>query len=204
MTKKLLVNEMQRLDMKKLNRMGVFRSQPDTLWTSTLAYGKREYGSIGYHLIEDLDGPVALRLNYKISNHDTKEKTSYDCEVSLAFTPCYYGGRRWWFICPLQTVQNCIYRCRVLFITPYNNRFGCRECCALSYECRQKHRDFYFEYFHKPQARFEAAMKNLRSRSPKKRMHAGREIVLMRRRFEEFDRLSAIRFKKFMEQTKCR
>ena len=110
MTRKLLVNEVQRLDLQKLNRMGVFRSQPNTLRTSTLAYGNREYGSIDYHLIEDSDGPVALRLFYKISNGCSKEKTSYDCEVSLAFTPCYYGGRRWWFICPLQSGQACVHR----------------------------------------------------------------------------------------------
>ena len=199
-SRKLLVNEVQRLDMQKLNRMGVFRGQPNKLWTSTLTYGNREYGSIWFYLIEDSDGPVALRLNYKISNNYSEEKTGYDYEVSLVSTPCFFGGKRFWFVCPWQTGQNCVRQCRIIYLTPYNSRFACRECCALTYECRQKHRDFYFEYLEKPQARFEAAMKNLSSSSGKKRRRAGREIALMRRRFDDFERLSAVRFQKLMGQ----
>ncbi len=71
---------------------------------------------------------------------------------------------------------------------------------AASYECRQKHREFYYEYLHKREARFEAAKKNLRSRSPKKMGLAWQEIALMRRRFDDFERLSAVRFQKLMGQ----
>jgi len=197
--KKMLVQEACGLDTLILQRRGVFECRPDMRWTSTWKSGDEVVSSIAYKLIEDLDGPAALRLIYHRRNRsDDSEK--FDYPVSIESTPCNYGGVRLWFICPLQARQNCVHRCRVIYITPYNDHFGCRECSELTYECRQKHRDFYYEYFHKPEARLEAAAKKLRSRSPKKMALGLQEIAGIRHRLDELERLSAIRFKKFMER----
>ena len=201
-SKKLLVQEVCGLDIVILQRRGVFESGPDMRWTSSWKMGDEVFGGMAYELIENFDGPAGLRLLYHLK-HRSDDSEKFDYPVWIESSPCNYGGFRWWFICPLQAGQNCVHRCRVIYITPHNDHFGCRECSALTYECRQKHRDFYYEYLHKPQARLEIAKKNLRSRSPKKMGLALQEIALMRRRFEEFERLSAIRSKKFMEQTKC-
>lgn len=44
------------------------------------------------------------------------------------------------------------------------------------------------------------SVKNLRSRSPKKTALAWREIALIGHRFDDFERLSAVRFQKLMGQ----
>ena len=41
-----------------------------------------------------------LVFRYSITNRETEEKTNYCYSVPLATTPCYFGGKRYWFICP--------------------------------------------------------------------------------------------------------
>jgi hypothetical protein len=49
--------------------------------------------------------------------------------IPLVTTPCNYGGRRWWAICP-----NCNARVRVLFITPRRQMLpACQVCCDVHY-----------------------------------------------------------------------
>ena len=53
---------------------------------------------------------------------------SYD--VRLAWTGCYLGGRRRWFLCP---AAGCGRRVAIL----YNGGiFACRHCCKLAYRCQ--------------------------------------------------------------------
>ncbi|NIR49636.1 hypothetical protein GWO09_14770 [candidate division KSB1 bacterium] len=201
-TRKLLVDEVHWLDMKSLKKMGVFTRGSNVRWTSRWTCRGEESGSVGYHLVEDSSGGLALRFIYTLTEPYTGKKTDFDYRVHLDSTPCNYGGRRWWFICPLRARPNCVRRCRVIYITPYNYTFGCRECSDLTYECRRKHRDYYYERLHKPQARHDKALKNLRSRSPKKRALARRELEWTRGQFEEFDRLADLRLAKLMNKAK--
>jgi hypothetical protein len=47
------------------------------------------------------------------------------------YTPCNYGGRRTWFLCP---------QCgrRVLILYGAGKRFLCRHCYGLTYSCQQE------------------------------------------------------------------
>ena len=57
-------------------------------------------------------------------------------KIDLVRTPCYYGGWRLWFQCPLP--RNCMI-CGGRHGVLYSNRgvFGCRVCHGMTYNCRQ-------------------------------------------------------------------
>jgi hypothetical protein len=44
-----------------------------------------------------------------------------------------FGGKRWWFACP-----GCARRCRVLYLPPASQRFGCRHCLELRYRSQSR------------------------------------------------------------------
>jgi len=50
--------------------------------------------------------------------------------ISLAHTPCHFGGHRAWFLCP-----ECDRRVGVLY---YQGQFHCRHCTDLHYESQYK------------------------------------------------------------------
>ena len=41
-----------------------------------------------------------FRLIYTQTNNETGEKKDFDYKIPLTSTPCNYGGKRYWFICP--------------------------------------------------------------------------------------------------------
>ena len=55
--------------------------------------------------------------------------------IRLTSTPCYFGGRRWWFVCPA-----CDRRAGVLYKPPHSRNYLCRHCHGLSYMLSQNHR----------------------------------------------------------------
>ncbi len=50
--------------------------------------------------------------------------------IGLDSTPCNYGGRRWWWLCPM-----CGQRRAILYLL--SERFECRTCCGLTYTTSQ-------------------------------------------------------------------
>lgn len=53
-----------------------------------------------------------------------------ECPVRLDWTPCNYGGRRAWFICP---AKGCGRRVAILYS---GGIFACRHCYQLVYACQ--------------------------------------------------------------------
>jgi hypothetical protein len=51
----------------------------------------------------------------------------YDYKIHLTTTQPHYGGKRWWFLCP---VQGCGRRVAVLYLA---HIFACRRCCNFTY-----------------------------------------------------------------------
>ena len=63
-------------------------------------------------------------------------------DISITTTPCYYGGVRYWFLCPA-VVDGVLCENRVgkLYLPPGGELFGCRQCYGLTYEsCQQSHK----------------------------------------------------------------
>ncbi len=87
----------------------------------------------------DEDNPY-VRLTYTSTNRATNKEKKLDYKVLLTSTPCHFGGKRWWFICPL-TVNGipCRRRLGVLYLG--GDYFGCRHCHDLTYESvKENHR----------------------------------------------------------------
>lgn len=75
-----------------------------------------------------------IELNYKIRNGSDEEWTSVKHQYPIVFTPCQYGGFRYWFICSIY--HNGVYcgrRVAKLYLGGGSNYFACRHCYNLSY-----------------------------------------------------------------------
>jgi hypothetical protein len=77
------------------------------------------------------------RLYYGLNNPWTGEKAFYDYKINLTATYCHWGGKRWWFECPL---EGCGRRVAKLYLPSGRKYFGCRSCHRLTYQtCRESH-----------------------------------------------------------------
>ncbi len=77
-----------------------------------------------------------FRLHYTHTSFDGV-KTDLDYRVEVVSTPCYFGGKRYWFICPLiKSGIPCRRRVGVLYSA--GKYYGCRRCCDLAYQSQQE------------------------------------------------------------------
>jgi len=75
-----------------------------------------------------------VRLQYT-KKYLNGEKKDFDYRVQLTTTPCYFGGKRYWFTCPLSRGGTpCGKRIGVLYRT--GDYFGCRHCHDLTYQSK--------------------------------------------------------------------
>jgi hypothetical protein len=78
-----------------------------------------------------------------ISNESDDYLYGNGVKIPLTKTPCYFGGERFWFICP-----DCHRRAGILYRPGYSSFFLCRHCHDLTYQSTQNRRTF-FEPFAK-------------------------------------------------------
>ncbi len=103
----------------------------------TWTYGYSENkSSINFSIIRnDLDTPeerAYINLRYTNTNRYSGEKDDMDYKIELTTTPCRYGGKRYWFICPLsKNGKYCGRRVGVIF--GIGKWFGCRHCGNIAY-----------------------------------------------------------------------
>ena len=76
-------------------------------------------------------------LDYVITRRDTGKKDSFNYRIPIISTPCHFGGRRYWFECPMS--RDGIY-CgrRVAKLYQGGDYFACRHCYDLSYASRNE------------------------------------------------------------------
>jgi len=78
-----------------------------------------------------------VRLKYIHTNRWTGEKSDMDYKIPLTTTPCYFGGVRYWFVCPLSNNgRYCGRRVGVLY--SIGKWFGCRHCGRIAYQAQFK------------------------------------------------------------------
>lgn len=94
----------------------------------------RETGNISiYSLLNEYEQYV--RFVYTQTDRHTGEKSDYDYKVSLTTTDCYFGGKRYWFVCPWYVNEKyCGKRVGVLYLG--TKHFACRHCHNLTYNSR--------------------------------------------------------------------
>jgi hypothetical protein len=113
-----------RFDLASLHRGGWLR--PGATGTTTWSRGERAPSAIGWTVAGENGTAAALDLRYAVGGEAIADR------VPLTWTPCRFGGRRPWFVCP---GDGCGRRAAVL----YGGRsFLCRRCHGLAYESTRK------------------------------------------------------------------
>lgn len=127
--RKSTVEESLTLAMSDLRGRIVDGMAQNLTWTASDG-GK---SSIGYR-VADVGGVWVVTLHYRWNDRD-------DVEIPIVLRPTatHFGGRRWWFTCPL-IVDGVACRRRVgkLHLPPGAKYFGCRTCHRLTYRSSQQ------------------------------------------------------------------
>lgn len=102
-------------------------------WTDQLG----NKSSIGITiLVEGAGGHI--HFNYLQTESDGTKK-DFDYDIRLTSTPCNFGGKRFWFICPLsKDGAYCGKKVGVLYKA--GDYFGCRHCYNLTYRSKNENR----------------------------------------------------------------
>lgn len=126
------VEECKAITVKLLNEHHYFDGGVrwgDMSWSR----GGNKTGSISF-VVSTVEDDEYCRFHYTLTDRSSGEKTNLDYKARLTSTPCYFGGRRWWFICPLViNGRVCNSRVGVLYLSN-GHYFGCRHCQNLTYE----------------------------------------------------------------------
>ena len=128
-----------------------------------------ETGRIGWEVCP----PYRLRLYYSVTKRDG-QRDDYDYYVRLDTTPCYFGGKRWWFLCPNTT---CGRRCRILYLAPGSPYFACRVCHNLTYRSQQEGQNKWDRVMRYLLRYPELQRRFYRTRSPRKQASLFKKIV---------------------------
>ena len=73
-----------------------------------------------------------VRVQYSFTHETDEAKKHRDYKIKLTKTSCYFGGFRYWLLCPF-----CNKKMGKLYLLGRND-FACRHCLDLSYESRNK------------------------------------------------------------------
>jgi hypothetical protein len=202
--RKTRVDEARSIDILDLQRKEVFSK--GSAWTMTSSWSRngKVIASISFQVESDNNAPIGLRFMYTITNNHINEKKDYSYIIPVVSTHCNYGGKRWWFICPLSmNGRACQRRCRIIYLPPGAEYLGCRECHQLTYESRQRHREKFYEGFEKPYKAAEAARKELETiRSWEKREKIWRKLSRANAAIESYNNDFFSRTKKIIYKEK--
>lgn len=126
-------DSLKQISVSFLKKQGYLRSSWGT-GTITWSRNGETVGSISIQSFAQQENPY-IKLTYTQTDRDTGEKRDFDYKIPLTTTPCYFGGKRFWFTCPWYA--NGIY-CgrRVGVLYKDGDYFACRHCYRLTYNSR--------------------------------------------------------------------
>lgn len=97
-----------------------------------------ETARIGYS-VSTVENNAYVQLDYK-TRGNSDEWTPIEYKVPLEAVNCNFGGKRWFFRCPLYKSQRYCGR-RVAVLYQIGSYFGCRYCANLTYDsCNESKR----------------------------------------------------------------
>lgn len=100
-------------------------------WTFGMSENK---SSVGYSITLD-ENESYMRLYYTHTDRWDNTKSEMDFRIQLEATPCNYGGKRYWFVCPLtKNGEYCGRRVGVIY--SIGKWFGCRHCGNIAYSAQ--------------------------------------------------------------------
>lgn len=153
-------DNLRKIKTSFLKKHGYFRSLQSGLITWTSHSG--DQNSVGIEVSIYDEG--YLRIHYTQTKTDTGEKQDFDYKAPLTTTPCHFGGKRYWFICPL-SVNNVYCGKRVGVLYKNGDYFGCRHCYNLTYSSKKEcSRGKYSHIFNilKTECKIDERMENIK------------------------------------------
>jgi hypothetical protein len=98
------------------------------------AWSHEELASVAFAIERARDGDLGIRLTY-VADGGVHIAQQF---VGLEITQPYFGGSRYWFICPgADEDHGCAARARMLYLPAGADRFACRACHDLTYTSRR-------------------------------------------------------------------
>ena len=122
-----------RIDVRGWQREGLL--EPNRRFSH--CWSKKE-AAADFTVNVEVRGEDLLVLTYEIRRPDRPRGAQLEPiqeRVGLTFTPCNYGGRRPWFLCPMAGCGR-----RVLILHLVGLYFGCRRCHSLDYMSQRMNR----------------------------------------------------------------
>ena len=124
----LRIEDIKRKDLLVTNRSGT------VIWQSPSVDFAIDFALNNVCVTESGEGFLNLESVTYYEGGRAISTTKLDKAISLKSTPCGFGGKRVWFVCP-----KCKTQAGVLFI--YNAELACRKCHNLSYRSQNtRHR----------------------------------------------------------------
>lgn len=118
--------------LKKLGFLQGFWASGSLRWTNSWS-GKES--SVGINVLLN-ESEKYLRIHYTQTKEDG-DKKDFDYKIPFTTTSCYFGGFRYWFICPWYANRvYCGRRVGVLYLG--GDYFACRHCYDLSYTSKNQ------------------------------------------------------------------
>ncbi len=116
-------------------------------WTRSGMWGESKSSVSVSASVLQRDEDDYLKISYIQTDNHTEEKKSFDYKIPLVTTPCNYGGKRYWFICPwYKNGKYCGKRIGTIY--KGGDYFACRHCYDLTYKSRNENRrNGYFALF---------------------------------------------------------
>jgi hypothetical protein len=173
---KIEADGLKKINTRFLKKHGYFEGWRSGTITWTSGYSENK-SSISIQ-VSILEGHGYMRLIYTQTDRESDEKKDFDYQVQLTTTPCEFGGKRYWFICPL-TKNNRTCGRRVGTLYKAGDYFGCRHCYDLTYSSKKVNRAWKYGYLAKL---LDIEDKISRTRETMKRaFYAGRPTRKLRR-----------------------
>ena len=123
------VEECRSIDTAWLKKYGYFDSRKRAGAVTWRIYGTEN--SIAF-VVDTEEKYIEFIYKQEYSNGEIK---SLNYKARLDTTTPQFGGKRYWFICPL---RGCGRKVNALYLSPNASYFGCRHCHRLTYKsCRE-------------------------------------------------------------------
>ena len=141
--KKAIVDDCLILDIAVLRRAGFLsRETAPRAWLTLTARWQGRWASVDGR-VESIGPHLECRLSYVVDRPGHSHKERIEQSVRLQTTGFFWGGRRYWFTCPMGEGTLCHRPVAKLYLPPKGRFYGCRGCHQLSYRsCQEDPRRF--------------------------------------------------------------
>lgn len=91
-------DDLKKIETSFLKKHGYFCGWKSGTITWTNGWSENK-SSVGIE-VSVMDNENYFRIHYTQTDRDSGEKKDFDYRIPLTTTPCHFGGKRYWFICP--------------------------------------------------------------------------------------------------------